>query len=106
MREKFIPALGFSFLTPFYDLICKATMPSNFRAKFISQIEPKGKERILDFGSGSGENAILIKLSNKDVDIIGIEIDSQIREIALKKCSKRGVNVRFLLYGGDILPFQ
>ncbi len=55
MKEKkeFIPALGYNWLTSFYDLTIKLTMPEKkFRTLLIDELDPKNGETILEFGYG------------------------------------------------------
>ena len=61
MKSKtYIPALGYNWLTNFYDLAISITMPEKrFRTKLIDHVNPLEGEKILEFGFGTGENLIL-----------------------------------------------
>ena len=75
-RKKFIPALGHDWLTNFYDLTIKLTMPEvTFRAKLIDQLEPNDGESISEFGFGTGQNLILAYQRNEKSKVIGFDID-------------------------------
>ena len=68
-KEKvFIPALGYNFLTAYYDFTIKLTMPEKkFRRLLVDEVSPKAGERILEFGFGTGQNLpklILITFEN------------------------------------------
>ncbi len=40
-NEKFIPALGYDFLTAYYDLTIKLTMPEKkFRRLLVNEVNP------------------------------------------------------------------
>lgn len=55
-NEKFIPALGYDFLTTFYDLTIKLTMPEKkFRGLLVEAVNPQKGENILEFGFGTGQ---------------------------------------------------
>ena len=50
-KKEFIPAMGYHWLTGFYDLIARLTMPEKkFRTKFIDEIGPKNGEAFLEHG--------------------------------------------------------
>lgn len=45
-ETKFIPALGYDFLSDYYDLAIKVTMPEKkFRNRLIDFVDPKEKEK-------------------------------------------------------------
>ena len=65
-ETKFIPALGYDFLSDYYDLAIKVTMPEKkFRNRLIDFVDPKEKEKILELGgdyilwSNAPENPLL-----------------------------------------------
>ena len=59
-NKTFIPALGYNWLTNFYDLVIRITMPEKkFRNGLIDFVNPTKNENILEFGFGTGENLIL-----------------------------------------------
>lgn len=104
--NNMLPALGYRFLTNFYDLIIKVLMPNKFRSKFIQLIDVKENQKILDFGTGTSEIAILLKKNNANINVVGIDTDSKILEIAKRKIKKTGYNIQLKLYNGEQLPFE
>lgn len=56
MQDKpFIPALGYDFLTNYYDLTIGLTMPEKrIRETLIKEINPQNNEKILEFVSVRG----------------------------------------------------
>lgn len=105
-KKKFIPVLGYDWLTAFYDLTIKLTMPEKkFRAKIIDELEPKNDEKILEFGFGTGQNIILAQQRNDKTKLIGVDIDPKVREIAKYKIKKLGLNITLDLYDGTTLPY-
>lgn len=106
-KQKYIPALGYDFLTVFYDLAIKLTMPEKkFRGLLIDEINPQDNEIILEFGFGTGQNLILAKAKNTNTKFIGVDIDPKVREIALHKLNKQNVSIPLDLYNGATLPYQ
>ena len=56
-QSRYKPALGFDWLTMWYDLAIKVTMPERkFRTQLVDQVDPQPGERILEFGFGTGTN--------------------------------------------------
>ena len=105
-QEKYIPALGFNFLTTLYDLAIKLTMPEKaFRNKLIDYLKPKNEETILEFGFGTGQNLILGKQKNNQTNFIGIDIDPKVKSIATNKINKTELDIALFLYDGNTLPF-
>lgn len=106
-RKEFIPALGYNWLTGFYDFTIRLTMPEKkFRKKLIDELEPKDNETILEFGFGTGQNIILAHQRNDKTKLIGVDIDPKVRKIAEYKTKKHGINIPLELYDGKTFPFS
>lgn len=105
-KKKFIPALGYDWLTMFHDLTIKLTMPEKkFRAKLIDQLKPDAGEIILEFGFGTGQNLILAYERNDKSKLIGVDIDPKVKAIAQHKINKRGFDISLDLYDGKTFPY-
>jgi ubiquinone/menaquinone biosynthesis C-methylase UbiE len=106
-NEKFIPALGYDFLTTFYDLTIKLTMPEKkFRGLLVQAVNPQQGEKILEFGFGTGQNLLLVKKQSPDIDLRGLDIDPKVREIAAYKLAKNAIDIPLDLYDGGKFPYQ
>jgi ubiquinone/menaquinone biosynthesis C-methylase UbiE len=106
-QQKYIPALGYDFLTVYYDLAIKLTMPEKkFRGLLINELNPQENETILEFGFGTGQNLILAKKQNPITKFIGVDIDPKVREIAVHKLKKQNIKIDLDLYNGVKLPYQ
>jgi len=105
-KKEFIPALGYDWLTGFYDLTIKLTMPEKtFRAKLIDELEPKNNETILEFGFGTGQNIILAHQRNNITKLTGVDIDPKAKAIAEHKINKLGFDITLDLYDGKTFPY-
>ncbi len=105
--KKFIPALGYRFLNPAYDAVIKLTMPEKkFREMLLQQVNPQPFEKILDFGFGTASQTLLLKQFCPSADIIGVDVDSNILDIAKKKLKKEGLSIQLDLYDGYQLPYS
>ena len=104
---KFIPALGYDFLSDYYDLAIKITMPEKkFRNRLVDFVNPKEDEKILEFGFGTAQNIIILKQRFPDSDVQGVDIDPKIKSIAEYKLNKAGIHAPLFLYDGNTLPFE
>lgn len=106
-KKEFIPALGYDFLTDWYDLTIKLTMPERkFRRLLVEQLNPQTGEKILEFGFGTGANLLLVKEKCPDADLRGLDIDPKVQQIAERKLAKRQIFIPLDLYDGVDLPFS
>ena len=96
LQRDFTPALGIKALTPLYDIaIATLTKEQKWRNKLIEQIEPADNDRILDVGCGTGTLAENIKRRNGKCEMHGIDPDSDVLEIAIRKMAKANLEVFF-----------
>jgi ubiquinone/menaquinone biosynthesis C-methylase UbiE len=107
-KEKvFIPALGYTFLTAYYDFTIKLTMPEKkFRSLLVDEVSPKVGEKILEFGFGTGQNLLLVKKQTPEIELIGLDIDSKVKAITENKLARHKVNASLSLYDGGKFPYQ
>jgi ubiquinone/menaquinone biosynthesis C-methylase UbiE len=104
---KFIPALGFNLLTPLYDLVMRLTMRElTFKRRLIEEMRIEKSQRVLDLGCGTATLTILIKRTYPEVEIIGIDIDPKILDIARSKVQKAGVDIKLEQGSAFELPYS
>lgn len=95
-NAKYIPALGYDLLTPFYDAVVRLTVrEKKFKTALIEQANFVDGQRVLDLACGTGTLAVLIKEIYPKVEVTGIDGDSKILEIAQKKAIQKGVFIQF-----------
>src|SRR5215212_8234228 len=95
-ESKFIPALSLKVLTPFYDTLFKWTMREElFKGHLIEQAKIRSGQRVLDLGCGTGTLAIMVKQAHPDSEVIGLDGDPQVLEIALQKAKQAGSPITF-----------
>jgi len=91
----YIRALNRGFLTPLYDFFMKwAARESVFRPKLVRQAGISWQQRVLDVGCGTATLTILIKKSQPEAEVVGLDADSAILEIAASKAATAGVESR------------
>lgn len=105
-QKKYIPALGYDFLTAYYDLAIKISMPEKkFRRLLVEEINPQTNEQILEFGFGTGQNLLLVHKANPNTKFEGLDIDPKVKAIAEHKLTKNNIEIPLYLYDGSELPF-
>ena len=89
---KYIPALSFGWLTPFYDPFLKWGMREKiFKHHLIQQANIQPGMRVLDLGCGTGTLTILIKQTYPEANVVGLDGDPTVLEIARSKANQAGV---------------
>jgi ubiquinone/menaquinone biosynthesis C-methylase UbiE len=94
--SKYLPALRFHWLTPYYDNITGLTTPERrFKNALITQAQFEQGHRVLDLASGTGTLAIWIKQHQPQAEVIGVDCDPAILALAVEKAKKANVSVQF-----------
>jgi len=95
-EPKYIPALRFNWLTPFYDAVVGfTTRERRFKTVLIEQACINPENHVLDLASGTGTLAIWVKQHQPGANVTGVDGDTQILAIAAKKAKKANVTVIF-----------
>jgi len=95
-KESYVPALGFDWLTPFYDICVRLTTRETiFKQALIDQAGFESTDRVLDLGCGTGTLAILIKKTRPQTAVFGIDGDLKILEIARTKARESNLAIDF-----------
>jgi ubiquinone/menaquinone biosynthesis C-methylase UbiE len=93
--DRYIPALSHDWLTPLYDpLIGLFMREARSKGRLIAQARLLAGHRVLDLGCGTGTLAIMIKRAEPGAEVVGLDGDPQVLEIARAKATKAGVEVR------------
>jgi ubiquinone/menaquinone biosynthesis C-methylase UbiE len=107
MKDKFIPALRYNWLTKIYDPIVQHTMPEEeFKKELISQANISESARILDFGCGSLTLSLMAKRLHPTADVHAVDVDEKILKIAEEKKREAHAEISIQRYEGRILPYQ
>ena len=95
-QDKYVPALGFHWLTPYYDAVVgTTTRERSFKQALIKQARFKPGHRVLDLASGTGTLAIWIKQHQPQANVTGVDGDPAILSLASRKAQKANVSVQF-----------
>jgi ubiquinone/menaquinone biosynthesis C-methylase UbiE len=95
-EPKYVPALGFYWLTPYYDAVVgTTTRERSFKLALIKQARFEPGQRVLDLASGTGTLAIWIKQYQPQAIVTGVDGDPAILSLATHKARKANVSVQF-----------
>lgn len=95
-NTKYISALSYDSLTPLYDLVIRLTMPEfKFKMRLVEQADIRENHRVLDLGCGTGTLTILIKKTHPDTEVVGLDGDPKILDIARAKAAKAEMELTF-----------
>lgn len=95
-KLEYVPALRFSWLTPYYDAVVgTTTRERSFKQALIQQADIKAGQHVLDLATGTGTLAIWVKQSQPLATVTGVDGDSAILSIATRKAENANVAVQF-----------
>ena len=95
-NEEYIPALGIRALTPFYDLIQRwVVRDTRFKSRLIEQARIRAGHRVLDLGCGTGTLALMVKRSQPDTEVVGLDADPQMLKVASTKATREAIAITF-----------
>lgn len=95
-EKPYVPALGFRFLTPSYDTVVRLTTRERaFKSALLRQAHIESGQRVLDLACGTGTLAIAIKRLCPGAEILGIDGDDEMLEIARKKARAAEAAIEF-----------
>src|SRR5215208_7030406 len=95
-NQKYVPALSFRWLTPIYDALIDGPMSmSRMRRDLLVQMGDLSDKKVLDVGCGTGTMAVMIKQAHPTADVVGLDGDPQILEIARVKARTLRIELQF-----------
>lgn len=105
-KTDYVPALRFNWLTAFYDLVIRSTMPEErFKTSLINQAGLQDAHRVLDFGIGTATLSLLAKLRAPKAEITGVDVDEKVIAIAKEKIASSHADIKIDRYDGSRLPY-
>lgn len=92
----FVPALRVPVLTRFYDpVVGLTTREAAFKRRLIEQASPAAGDRTLDLGCGTGTLALLVKQTEPEAELVGLDADPEMLAWARAKAEDSGLAIRF-----------
>ena len=89
----YVPALGFDWLTPFYDAVAWVIGERAMKQELLHAAHLRAGHDLLDLGCGTGTLAIMAKQGWPQVRVVGMDLDPQILEIARRKIAAAGLDI-------------
>lgn len=84
--NSYIPALGYRWLTRFYDPVVRVTTrEATFKEALLQQANLQDGYRILDLGCGTGTLAMMAKRTRPNVEVFGLDADPEALKLARTK---------------------
>ncbi len=104
--SKYVPALGYRWLTPYYDAVVGATTRERvFKRALIRQANVEPGQRVLDLACGTGTLSVWIKQAVAGAEVVGVDGDPAILQLATRKAERAAVTVRFDTAMSFALPY-
>ena len=104
--EKYIPALGYDWLTPFYDIVVRLTTREKaFKRALAAQSRIEAGMHVLDLACGTGTLTVLLKKTAPQAEVCGVDGDPKILNLAEKKARKAGFKIPFCTGMSFDLPY-
>ena len=102
----YIPALKYGWLTPMYDPLLRwVVRESTFKQHLVEQAPIEKGQRILDLGCGTATLTIIIKRTHPESEVVGLDGDPRILEIARAKVAKTVLDITLNQGMAFDLPF-
>jgi ubiquinone/menaquinone biosynthesis C-methylase UbiE len=104
-HRTYLPAAGYDWALPLYDVIVKLFGFDSARKVLIDQATLRPGHRVLDIGCGTGTLVTLIKRLQPEVDVVGIDPDPKALARAKRKAAATAVSIQFEQGFSDELPY-
>lgn len=93
-EHSYVPALGFGWLTRFYDPLIAVTMREQvLKGRLIDAARIAPGHDVLDVGCGTGTLALLAKTRQPRARVVGLDGDPAVLAIARRKIERAGALV-------------
>lgn len=103
---RYIPAFHFHWLTRWYDPVMRRLFPEEaLKTALIAQARIQPGQNVLDVGCGTGTLTLLIKQIQPDASVYGLDMDSQVLDIARRKIKQAGKTIALQQGTATHLPY-
>jgi SAM-dependent methyltransferase len=104
--ERYVPALGYRWLTGFYDPVVRlTTREAVFKPALIAQAALRPGERVLDLACGTATLTLAAKRAQPAAQLHGIDGDAAILKLAAAKARRDGLEIKLSQGLADALPY-
>ncbi len=96
MSDRYVPALGFRWLTPFYDAVVRlTTRERTFKQALLDQAGLSDGQQVLDLACGTGTLTIWAKQKVSGLQLTGLDGDADVLGRAHAKAQAAGLEIAF-----------
>jgi ubiquinone/menaquinone biosynthesis C-methylase UbiE len=93
--QAYIRPLSFDWLTPLYDRTIPLLLPeAELKRQLVNEANIGPRARVLDLGAGTATLTIMIKQAYQSADVVGLDGDTRVLEIAKAKAAAAGVGIQ------------
>ena len=93
--KHYVSALRYNWLTSFYDPLIQWTIQEKkFKRQLVKQSNIQPGHRVLDLGCGTATLTMLIKQMHPDAEVIGVDGDDKVLDIAHRKVHTSGLEIQ------------
>jgi ubiquinone/menaquinone biosynthesis C-methylase UbiE len=104
--ERYVPALGFRWLTPLYDIVLRSTTRERtFKQALLDQANLAAGQDVLDLACGTGTLTIWAKQRVPGLRLAGLDGDAEVLKRARAKAKAAGLIIAFDEGYSTSLPF-
>jgi ubiquinone/menaquinone biosynthesis C-methylase UbiE len=104
--SHYIPALRYHWLTRWYDVIIRLTLPEErLRQTLVDVLDPQPNDAILELGFGTGRNLERLCSTGIPLRLFGVEVDSDVYHIAAQRLGVFDPSPLLQLFDGQALPY-
>jgi len=104
-QRTYVPAAGYDWLLPFYDLLARLTGSEAAHRQLADQAEIEPDQQVLDIGCGTGNLTLLVKRLHPRAEIVGLDPDQKALARARRKADEHDLAVRLDRGFSDDLPY-
>ena len=104
-HRHFVPCMGGSALTPFYDLLHRLSGLGHVHAEMIRMADLRPGQQVLDIGCGTGNLLLALGRERSDVELVGLDPDTRPLARAARKAHGAGVAVSWRPGYAQELPY-
>ncbi len=105
-HPRYIPAFHFRWLTLWYDPMMRRLFPEEaLKTALIAQAHIQPGQNVLDMGCGTGTLTLLIKQTQPNAAVYGLDVDPQVLDIARRKAEQAGETIVLHQGRATCLPY-
>src|SRR5881397_4449089 len=92
-RRTYVPAAGWDWLLPLYDVFAWLVGSEGMHRQLVDQADIEPSHHVLDIGCGTGNLTLLIKRLHPRAEVVGLDPDPKALARARRKAEERGLAV-------------